>query len=605
MRAETLKHTSIPIGRILQGIRLLLLFAITTASSVSPASNAGTFTATLLPETVAVGDNATLQLVFTGSGQIQLTPLPNLPGLLVSEPEQSRSVNIVNGQKTETFSVTYYLRPTQTNVFHIPSLTARIGNEELRSQPLQLTAVNTTQGEPSQALAVLRLVVPRNQVYLGETIVVELQLLLRGNASNPAEFKMPDFSGPGWLAGQPMQAQRRQAQYGGQVVSVWPIQIPLTPLKTGKLLLGPVESSVVVQLPSQRRRNDPFSGIGFGLFQQTEPHRVPLSLPAHQLEVLPLPAEGVPANFSGAIGQFDMSVSAGPTNVTVGDPITVRVQISGQGNMSSITLPNPLVQGDFKTYEPESKLDTTDDYGLAGVKTVEQIVIPENTEIHELPPIEFSFFNPKTQAYRTLIHPPTPLEVMPAGSRPTPVVALGNEAQQAETPRQDIVHIKQRPGSPQPTGTEQNLVGRLLAWNAVPVAAWLGMMMWRKRRDALDQDPRLRRQQQVRRAVEQGLIDLRTHAETGSSDAFFAVVFRLLQEQLGLVLDQPASGITESVVEEKLDSLSASGSLVTTLHELFQACNQARYAPTRDKQELAAWLPKLEAALRELQEVRS
>jgi len=151
MRAETLKHTSIPIGRILQGIRLLLLFVLATHNSVSLASNAASFTATLNPETVAVGDNAALQFVFAGSGQIQLTPLPNLPGLVVSGPEQSRSVNIVNGEHTETFSVTYYLRPTQTNVFHIPPLTARIGNETFQSQPLRLTAVGTTQADPGQA----------------------------------------------------------------------------------------------------------------------------------------------------------------------------------------------------------------------------------------------------------------------------------------------------------------------------------------------------------------------------------------------------------------------------------------------------------------------
>ena len=184
------------------------------------------------------------------------------------------------------------------------------------------------------------------------------------------------------------------------------------------------------------------------------------------------------------------------------------------------------------------------------------------------------------------------------------MVAAANPSQQAETPRQDIVHIKQRM---QPTRTnlgQHELIGRLLAWNAVPVLAWLGALAWRKRRDTLERDPRLRRHQEVRRAVDQGLKDLRSHAEAGDSEPFFAAVFHLLQEQLGLVLDQPASGITESVVDEKLGSCNVSESLLTQLHELFQACNLARYASTRDKQELAAWLPKLEKALRELREVR-
>jgi len=591
-------------GRIQSWVRLLALCAWTSAGLATSTGQAASFSATLEPDTVAVGDTAVLKLVFEGSGQIQLSPIPNLNGLVVSGPEQGRSINIVNGQRTETVSVSYYLRPTQPGEFVIPSLTANIGGEQHRSPTLRLKAVQATQGGNSQSLALLRLVVPRETLYLGEEVVVELQLILRGNASRPTGFDMPSLSGKGWSAGQPMQGQTRQVQYGGQVATVYPIRIPITPLQSGSLTLGPVNSSVVVQLPSQPRRNDPFGGFDLGLFQRTEPRRVALSLPAHTLEVLPLPTNNVPGSFAGAIGQFDMSVSAGPTNVTVGDPVTLRVQISGTGNMSAVSLPDPLVQGDFKTYEPETKLDATDEFGLAGMKTVEQIIIPENTEVHEVPPIEFSYFDPDAGRYRTLRHPATPLQVMPAGSRPAPVVALSGENPPAAA-RQDIVHIKQRLDASASGGSGPALGPRFYLFNAAPLLAWLGVVAWRKRAETLGRNPRLRRRQEVRRTVSEGLRRLRAFSEAGEAEEFFATVFRLLQEEIGLVLDRPASGITESIVDEELAARDVDADTLDALHGLFQACDAARYAPTKDQQQLAALLGRLENALRKLEELPS
>ncbi len=587
--------------RYARWIRLLLLCTAMGAGVGARDTHAALFTATLEPDTLAVGDTAALKLVFEGSGQIQLSPMPTLPGLVISGPQQGRSINIINGQRTETVNVTYFLRPTQAGEFVIPTLTANIGGEALQSPPLRLKAVQATEGGNAQSLALLRLIVPRERFYVGENVVLELQLILQGNASNPTEFSMPNFSGEGWTAGQPMQGQTRQAQFGGQVVTVYPIRIPITPLRSGPLSLGPVNSSVVVQLPTQPRRNDPFAGFDFGFFQRSEPRRVPLTLPAHAVEVLPLPTNDVPRSFTGAIGKFEMAVSVGPTNVTVGDPITLRVQISGNGNLNVLSLPQPLVGDGFKTYEPETKLDTTDDFGFAGMKTVEQIIIPENSEVRAVPAIEFSFFDPSSGSYRTLVHPATPLGVLPAGSRPTPLVAVGSETPPANAPRQDIVHIKQRLDAPSPDQTTWRLGSRFLVWNGAPLLAWLGVVAWRRRAEALQRNPRLRRKHAVKRLVVQGLKDLHDFSQTGQGDRFYETVFHLLQEQIGLVLNQPALGITESVVDEKLARLGLGESTLHLLHELFQACNVARYAPTPDRQEFASVLAKLEQVLAELE----
>jgi hypothetical protein len=144
-----------------------------------------------------------------------------------------------------------------------------------------------------------------------------------------------------------------------------------------------------------------------------------------------------------------------------------------------------------------------------------------------------------------------------------------------------------------------------LALQAVPVLVWVGTFAWRKRTEMLASNPRLRRQRQVAQIIRDGLVELRRRAAANQSDEFFATLFRLLQEQLGERLDLPASAITEAVIEERLQSRSVPEATLTALHELFQSCNLARYAPVQSSQELTALVPKLETALRDLQGVKA
>jgi hypothetical protein len=162
-----------------------------------------------------------------------------------------------------------------------------------------------------------------------------------------------------------LQNQRRRVQVGNRVYTVIPYAVPLTAVKTGPLTLGAFTGNVVVVLPSQNEGGDPFFRQ---FFNQGEQKQVTLATEPVSVESLPLPEQNKPANFTGAIGNFTMTATAGPTNVTVGDPITVRVQISGSGALDALTLPAQDAWRDFKTYPPTSKLDTSDQFGFQGHK---------------------------------------------------------------------------------------------------------------------------------------------------------------------------------------------------------------------------------------------
>jgi hypothetical protein len=220
-----------------------------------------------------------------------------------------------------------------------------------------------------------------------------------------------------------------------------------------------------------------------------------------------------------------------------------------------------------------------------------------------VPPVSFSFFDPDQRSYRTLTEPAIPLSVR-AGTVTTAPVAAAGAPDTAPRAAQDIVSIKQHLGTVAAIRAPLLQQGWFVALQSVPALALLGTVVWRKRKDSLANNPRLRRQRETARVIRDGLRDLHRFAAANQSDEFFATLVHLLQEQLGERLDLPASAITEAVVEERVRPGGVAESTVDSLRELFQACNFARYAPIKSSQELAAMIPKVEHVLGELKEVR-
>ena len=607
------KLTLLP-GRGPSGLRLgpawLALFLWLAPAGLFAAS----FTAALDREAVTVGETATLSLKFEGGQPKEMPQLTAIPNLQISDGGSSRNVTIVNGAMSWSLSQNFGLTPTQPGEFPIPALKVEIGGQVLASQPLKLKAVKpgaTVTNQSGDQLAFMKLFAPKKEIFLGEAFAVELQVCIRDGVANAENIlqNFDAFSGPplkaeGFSLLKTGHAQRRRAQFGNAAYTFATLVTSLSPVKTGPLSVGSMEVTIPVQIPlANQRRRDPFDP--FGMFQQVEERRVTLAAPPETVTVLPLPKDKIPPGFIGAVGSFSMTVSAGPTNVAMGDPITVKIQISGHGAFDSLALPDQPAWRDFKTYPPTTKVETTDPLGLQGSKTFEQVIVPQSAEIKELPPVSFSFFDPDQKSYRTLVQPAVPLIVRPSASSVAPtVVAAAHGPQDNPPPAQDIVHIKPRLGAVAHISAPLLQQRWFLALQGVPLLAWVGAVVWRRRTDNLANNPRLRRQRQVSQIIRGGLSELQLRATENNSDEFFATVFHLLQEQLGERLDLPASAITEAVIEERLRPRETSEAVQASLHELFQLCNLARYAPIKTSQELAAIIPKVEAVLRQLQELK-
>ncbi len=578
------------------------LFLAVFCLMVCLAIQAANFTASLDRDTVALGENATLSLTFQG-GQPQDVPTPDVPGLQIVNAGNSQNFSFINGQMSSVVTVTFTVTPQQTGEFTIPAMAVDIGGQHLASAPLKLTvtqpnAPGAAQINAGSQIAFMRFSLPNQKFYPGQVVVGQLQFFIRDDVQHYQNIGITGQAADGFAIGKIVAAgQPQRVQFGEHSYSLIPASVALTVNNAGTLCIGPITANVKVLTGAEQTFfGDLFGGQQRQIAMATEPVTV---------EALPLPTQNVPANFGGIVGDYTMTFSAGPTNLAVGDPITVRVQISGRGALDSITLPNQPGWDDFKIVSPTSKTEYSDDVQDEGTKTFEEFVMPQSANIHELPPFAFSFFNPDDGDYHTLTQPATLLVVTAVGATPLPTVA-GTKAPAGENQApQDILPIRQNLGSLAPAGAPLVMRPAFLALQTVPVIAFLAALVWRKRADNLVNNPRLRRQRAVAQLIAGGLDDLNKFAAENKSNEFFAMLFRLLQELLGERLDCPAISITEADVDNRLVALGAKPETMNALRELFQACNQARYAPIQTSQELTALAAKFKKAAGELQDLKT
>jgi hypothetical protein len=562
-------------------------------------------TASLDRDTMTLGETATLSLAFEG-GSPQNNPTLVVDGLQISDTGNSTSITFVNGSTTQTLTLTYSITALRTGQFTIPAMTADVGGQTVTSQPLTLTVLKPDAPAPNDIhsgneIAFMTLSLRSGKVYLGQQLTAELRIYIRDDVQNFGNFQFTGQNTDGLLLGKSAQGGRSPTRMGDHNYTVIPVTYALTATKTGPLTLGPFTANAVIVVPSQNQQGgDPFFRQ---FFNQGEQKQISMATETETVQGLPLPDQNKPANFGGAIGNFTMTVSVGPTNVTVGDPVTVRVQISGHGSLDSITLPDQSTLPGFKVFAPTVKTQPGNTLGLDGSKTFEEIVTPQNADIHEWPQFSFSYFNPDDGEYHTLSEPAVSITVHAAGSTPLPAFAK-NATPENQAPS-DILPIKETMGKLDQPGDPLIAQPAFLALQSLPVLAFVAALIWRRRTDDLANNPRKRRLLAVEQIINHGLGELKQFAAGNKPDEFFATLFRLLQEQLGERLDCPATAITENVIDEHSLLRNAPAATRDDLRELFQLCNQARYAPVRGTSELNSVAAQFQKVVVELKGLHS
>lgn len=573
-----------------------------TIAALAQITFAASFSVTLDRPSVTVGEAATLSLRFEGGQPDAMPTLPSLRGLQIVSQGSSSQMTVVNGRFSSAVHYNFALVPNAPGEYVIPPLTVKVDGQTLTSEPVKLVATkpgSSAGGAGADPLAFLKIQTSKTNVYVGEVFTLELQAFFHQGIANSAELaqSFDDYTGnplksEGVSVLKTAHLQQRRAQTGGSVYRVATIVVAATAIKPGPLVMESIDANLTLHLPTGQRSF--FGG------QQLRAQQVVLTADPFSMVVESLPA-GAPGTFNGAIGQFELNAIASPTNVAAGDPITLKVYLSGLGTIQGLQLPEQNWKG-FKLYPPTSKVESLDPVGVQGTNEIEQVISPESTEIREIPPIVFSYFDPEAKSFKTLQHAAVPITVRPGGALPTPQVASFTPRDE-QTQSRDIVHIKPRLGVLSSARPMLLVRPWFLALQAIPALTLLAAWAWRKRQDNLSSNPKLRRRIATDKLIQEQVVALRSCASRGQAQQVFAGIFRLLQERLGERLDLPASGITEAVVDEHLRPRNVPKEILTEVEALFQECNLARYAPAAPPQQLNALVSRLESTLNQLEAV--
>ena len=544
--------------------------------------------------TTTVGESINLSINCTNFSPSSQPILPSISGLRFSSAGTSRKFQLGGGGRTSTYTFNILVTPLKPGNYSISPIQIRHETRLFKPKPLKLLVLPAGEkpkpGNNQSQNAYVRLLPTKTTAYVGEVIPVEIQLFFIDGVN----VQMPELIADGFnIAAFPKHKQTRM-QKGNQIYQVLTFRTAATPLKAGKLQLGPVKQGMVLRVRQKQNRRSPFNNSFDGIFTRYQQVPVTLEAKAQTITVKPLPTANKPASFNGAVGRYTMQAKASPLEVTVGDPVTLNIQISGQGAIDSLNLPK-LDWPSFKSYEPSVTTNKNNPLGLLGTRTFEQVVIPESDKITEVPRIEFSFFDPVTAQYRVLAKGPFPLKVNPSDEPIAPLVR-GNTAQETSEPdsppQTDILTIQHHLGS---LGQALPLVARPNFWllQSIPLLLWLGALLWRRKTNALANNPRLRRKRQVAERTRAGLAKLDNLAKQEETAEFHAELADLLREQLGLRLDIPAEGITADIVHSPAASNKLDEGTRSDIRKLFAASDQATYARSQTTGELNANLALL------------
>jgi len=375
----------------------------------------------LLGRRVAVGQAGTF-IIHVANGRPDDVPREIVvDGLTVRLQSEDRQGRITNGVTQVNYYYYYAVVGNDAGSFTIPSVTIKVRGVAHTTEPVELAIYQPSDDDLSLNASkpyFLKLNLLETEVYEHQMVPVEISVYARGRGTL-REVSQPKLGNSEFVIKPFPRAQTTETlDIDGFEYTRAQIASSAFALRPGDHKLGPVEiDSRIEQSTSSRSR-----GLR-AFFSTTE--SVSMASNSVDVRVKPLPDEGKPADFADTVGRFEISVNASPTDVKVGDPISVDIVVNGVGNFDNV--PVPTFQPDnatlWRTYEARRNQDPTQtsDGVTSGRVTFTQIVIPQG-QVTEMPGFTMSYFNPETGSYETLRSSTIPLNV----AMDTPAPALSS-----------------------------------------------------------------------------------------------------------------------------------------------------------------------------------
>jgi len=385
-----------------------ILFFIALASSYSLKAQDFKFYANGV-DTAYLGENFKVVFVIEDAKKVKNFKPPNFINFeVVSEQQGSSTVN-VNGKVSQSFYLTYYLKAKKEGNLAIGGATANINGYSVKTNTFNVFVLPAREQKNKQNLTqkeknsnqldlnkdvFIRLITNNTQPYVGEPINLIAKLYFKVSIRDLQLAKIPEFNDFWNEEVNINQQERKVEEYNGEeYYTVNLNQYTLIPLKEGKLKIPPFEFNSIVE--AQVLKSHPFWGQYYD-YDIIE-HKIQCN--SLLIQAKPLPENGKPANFNGAVGSFQLYTSIDTDTVEYDNAINLTATISGKGNFTMFDTPSIHLPEDFEVYEPEidEKIKA-----LNGSKKYHYFIVPKTPGEYKTAPVSFSYFDIKNKSYKTL-----------------------------------------------------------------------------------------------------------------------------------------------------------------------------------------------------------
>ena len=396
------------------------------------------FSASVDKTVVQQGERFQVSFTFSGGDVSSVRDFrpPSFQGFaILSGPNQSSSVQIINGQLSANLTYSYILKALRPGRYTIGKASLFFRGKRYETSPLKINVVKykTSQksnGRKSQSEQIrenvfIRAIPNKRNVYKDEQIILTYKLYTRLNISSPQISKLPSYQGF-WTKDldMPNSINFHYEMYKGKRYRVAEIKkVALFPRKTGKLKIEPFELTVPVIVQRRRSHGDIFDDFfNDPFFTQRETVEENIASNTVTINVKPLP-QPVPSDFSGAVGSFDFKASIDKLSAKVNEPITLKMVLKGTGNIELAQLPEPKIPEGFEVYDPKITDNIRTKDFVSGTKSAEYLIVPRISGKRKIDKISFVYFDLNKKDYVRKTFGPFYLDI-----------ARGKEAYAGQTP---------------------------------------------------------------------------------------------------------------------------------------------------------------------------
>ncbi len=553
------------------------------------------------PDVVVVGDQ--FRLSYTVNTQkIKDFRVPSIKGFeVLMGPTRSSFSNtqIVNGKMTSEKGITftYILLANAEGDFTIPGATIVADGGQAVSNSLKIkvlppdqTANTSSQGNRTNANSTssnssvsnqdlfVTASVTKSTVFEQEAFLLTYKVYTREPRIGFDNIKWPDFKGfHSQEIDMPANSKWTQEHYKGRNYSTAVYrQFVLFPQQTGKLTIEPARFDATIEKVIQTA--DPFEAFFNGGGNVVTVKKA-LTTPAITIDVNALPS-GKPAGFSGGVGEFTMSASINSTDVKTNDAITVKVVISGTGNMKLISDPEVEFPEGFEIYDPkvDNQVRLTSN-GLTGNKIIEYLAIPRYAGDYKIPAITFSYFDIKTKSYKTITSEGYNIKVEKGAGNADQVIANFTNKEDLKILGEDIRFINQNSIDITPKG--KFFFDSITYWlfYIIPALAFLIFFIVYRKQAAENANVVKMRTKKANKVASKRLKLAGKLLSDNKKDAFYDEILKALWGYISDKLSIPVSKLSKDNVEVKLRKHGVNDELISDFLNLLDECEFARFAP--------------------------